>query len=304
MALFSAVRDFFADLSPDWLVMAFARPYVAGDDAKAAVTYAQTIWNNDNLLSTVDVLGESSSDAEKVREWVDMYIALQQSIRSIPSAYISLKPTAMGLMISEDECTRNIEAIAQAAKDLGMFFCIDMEDRTVTDYTLKLYRYLRRKGYDAVGTVIQAYLRRSEDDIRSLISDGLKPSLRICKGIYKADRQFDTMAQINDNYFKLVELLLSDGSYPAIATHDLPLMDRITTGLLRPAGARPNSYEWQMLLGVPVRERQRELVTRGEQVRIYIPFGHPADAAAYCRRRFKENPRLMYFILKNIFSRK
>ncbi|MFA4987957.1 MAG: proline dehydrogenase family protein, partial [Candidatus Brocadiia bacterium] len=186
----------------------------------------------------------------------------------------------------------------------GQQVCIDMEDKSVTDATLRIYRFLRDKGLDNVSTVVQAYMRRTPDDVEKLIKDGYKPNLRICKGIYKADRDFKTMKEINDNYIRTAKLMADNGCYVGLASHDLPLIRRIRQEVIEPAKLTPDKFEWQMLLGVPVEKRQDELIAQGDHVRIYIPFGPPADAAAYCRRRFKENPKMFFFILKNMFYRK
>ncbi len=304
MGLFGSVRDFFADISPTWLVMMFAGPYVAGETEDAALETARKLWEERKIWSTVDMLGESVKDPDICRAWADMYVSLQKKIAGIPSANVSLKPTALGLLISPDECTRNVEKVVKASKEMGRFVRIDMEDKTTTDYTLDLYRRLRDSGYDNVGTVVQAYLKRTYDDVARLIEEGYKPNLRICKGIYKADRDFRTMAEINDNFVRIAKLMAENGCYPALATHDINLIDRLKADVVDAFSLKPDDFEWQMLLGVPVEKKQKELLEIGHHCRIYIPFGKRQDAAAYCRRRFKENPKLFFFILRNIFSKR
>ncbi|MDZ7816827.1 MAG: proline dehydrogenase family protein [Planctomycetota bacterium] len=303
MGLFSAIRDFLADISPAWLVMAFAGPYVAGETADEVLAEAKKLHDEQGILVTADILGESSKDRGQTERWVSYYISLQKDLQVVPGAGVSVKPTAMGLLVSEEYCRENIGRIVSQSARIGRFVRIDMEDKTTTDATIRIYRHLRDAGLDNVGMVFQAYLLRTYDDIAALFDDGYKPNLRICKGIYKADRDFSRMADINDNFVRLTDLVVQRGGYPAIATHDILLIDRITRQVLKPAGISPRAFEWQMLLGVPVEQKQQELRRRGEKVRIYLPYGQRRDAAAYCKRRFKENPKLLYFIFKNLFAK-
>ena len=304
MGVFASIRDFTTDLSPVWLVMLFASPYVAGEKLEDAVKAAHSMYEKDKLWATLDILGESSDSAERSREWAKLYFNIQTKISDIPSANVSLKPTAMGLLLSEEECLRNIRSVVSKSKKINRFVRIDMEDKTTTDATFRIYRQLRDDGFDNVGVVVQAYLKRTIEDIRLLIERGYKPNIRICKGIYKADREFKTMAQINDSFVAIARLLVENGCYPAFATHDVSLIDRLHNEVITPASYKPEQYEWQMLLGVPVRKKRSELLKNGEHVRIYIPYGPKADAAAYCRRRFKENPKLALFIAKNFICKK
>ena len=303
MSMFSAIRDFFADISPSWVVMIFARPYVAGETVDSALATAKKLYEEHGILVTADILGESTTDTEKTEKWVSDYIELQRSLLDIPGAGVSVKPTAMGLLVSEEFCRDNITRIVSESAKMKRYVRIDIEDKTTTDATIRIYRHLLDKGFDNVGMVFQAYLHRTYDDIAALFDDGYKPNLRICKGIYKADRDFSTMEEINDNFVKLTKLIVERGGYAALATHDIPLIDRISADVIKPAKVPSDAFEWQMLLGVPVEKKQQELLAKGEKVRMYLPYGPRKDAAAYCKRRFKENPKLFFFIVKNLFTK-
>ncbi len=304
MGVISGVRDFFADLSPTWLVMTFAKPYVAGETLDDGVRVAEELLEKRGMWSTLDILGESAKDVAICRKWTDDYIEMQKRVSHIKNSNVSLKPTAMGLLVSEDECRNNIERVVTESKAIGRFVRIDMEDKGTTDATIRIYRYLRDKGFDNVGTVVQAYMKRTLGDVQKLIDDGYKPNLRICKGIYKADRDFATMAEINESYVQIAKLMISNGCYPAMATHDIGLINRLNAEVVEAQGATADKFEWQMLLGVPVEKKQAELLALGHHIRIYVPFGKKHDAAAYCRRRFKENPKMFFFIIRNMFSKR
>jgi len=174
-----------------------------------------------------------------------------------------------------------------------------MEDATTTDATIAIYRRLRADGYSNMGVVIQAYLHRSEADVRALVKEGA--NFRLCKGIYNESPSiaFKDRQEIRNNYLKLLQIILEGGSYVGIATHDDFLIDGAIT-LLKKLELEPAQYEFQMLLGV--RESRRDQIVRdGHRLRVYVPYGE--QWYAYSTRRLKENPAMAWYITKAIFIR-
>jgi proline dehydrogenase len=212
--------------------------------------------------------------------------------------YLSVKPTSLGLGLDFDFGLSNIREIISIAKSKGIFVRLDMENSPYTTATLDLYKKLRDEGFDNVGFVIQAYMRRSMDDVTSLLE--YKPSIRLCKGIYNEAESiaYKGYEEIRTNFKNLLDLMLDNGLYVGIATHDEAL---IQYGLKKVAEKKlkHDEYEFQMLLGV--RENRRdELLRQGHRVRIYVPFGH--DWYGYSSRRLKENPQMVGHIVKSIFG--
>jgi proline dehydrogenase len=184
------------------------------------------------------------------------------------------------------------------ASELNNFVRIDMEDSSCTSETLRIYRELRRE-FTNVGVVVQAYLRRTLDDVAEL--GDLRPNYRLCKGVYLEPREisYRDMRVINRNYVTLLERLLRGGSYVGIATHD-ELMVWEAFRLIRELRLPSNAYEFQMLLGVD--EQLRDIIhAAGHNLRVYIPFGR--DWYAYSVRRLRENPRLAGYVFKAMFKK-
>jgi proline dehydrogenase len=210
---------------------------------------------------------------------------------------ISIKPTQLGLKIDPALCYQNVKQIICEAAKLGNFVRIDMEDATTTDQTLDLYRRLRKEGVNNTGVVIQAYMRRSESDVKALVKEGA--NFRLCKGIYNESPAiaFKGHQEIRDNYLKLLDIMLDGGSYVGIATHDDFLIDGAISKI-RNRGLKNDQYEFQMLLGV--REKRRDqIVSEGHRLRVYVPFGE--QWYAYSTRRLKENPMMAWYITKALF---
>jgi proline dehydrogenase len=204
-----------------------------------------------------------------------------------------LKLTQLGLDISQDLCVGNLRSIVERAASLGNFVRIDMEDSAHTDATLDAYRTVRAE-FDNVGIVIQSYLFRSEQDIKDLLATGAR--IRLCKGAYKEppDVAWAKKSAVDDNYVKLMRMLLTSGIYHGIATHD-PKMINATIRFAREAGIDQKSFEFQMLYGVG-RQRQVQLIERGFNVRVYVPFGRAWYP--YFMRRLAERPANVLFIMR------
>ena len=278
---------------PRPVVRRIADRYIAGEEIDEAVATVARL-NADGMTATVDVLGEEIQNGEEAQEIVDLY---HDSLDAIGEhsldANISVKPTAVGLKLGYDVGKANIEALVRHAAESGNFVRIDMEDSTTTDDTLRMYRELRGDGLDNVGVVLQARLRRTLDDIAELAD--LSPNVRICKGIYLEPESiaFTDFEDIRASYVRSLEALAETASYVGIATHDEFL---ISEGK-RIARER---YEFQMLLGV--RESLgRDLVSEGERLRIYVPFGR--QWYEYSLRRLQENPRIAGYVATDTIGR-
>jgi proline dehydrogenase len=212
----------------------------------------------------------------------------------------SLKLTQMGLDVDEDLCFENLNRICSTAQTLGNFVRIDMESTAYTDRTLDLFRRLWHKsGYRNVGVVLQAYLYRTEEDVREMNHLGAR--VRLCKGAYNepADVAFPRKADVDRNYAKLAALLLREGNYPGIATHDARLIEFVKR-YAASHGIAPDKFEFQMLYGVR-RELQVDLVQQGYNMRVYVPYGH--EWYPYFMRRLAERPANVVFVVGNLMRR-
>ena len=263
---------------PKPVVQLFSARYIAGQTLADAVRVVQRL-NGEGKLATVDVLGEEITHEDEARAIARAYRDVFQAIeRDDLAANVSVKLTALGLNLDYDLCKENLESVVSQ----GKFVRIDMEDSSTTDDTLRLYRELREANYDNVGVVLQAYLRRTVDDIYALAD--LKPNVRLCKGIYVEPPAlaFTDYEAVRANYVKALQALATTASHVAIATHDEWLIEQALRAL-------PASYEFQMLLGVR-EERAAGLVREGHTLRVYVPFGE--HWYRYSLRRLQENPAM------------
>jgi proline dehydrogenase len=244
------------------------------------------------------VLGEEITHEDEARTIARAYRDALEAIEGESlESNVSVKPTALGLALSYELCRENLESILRAAAANDNFVRIDMEDSSTTDDTLRMYRELRQSGFDKVGVVLQAYLRRTVDDVAALAD--LDANVRLCKGIYvePASIAFTDADEIRANYVRALDALLDAGAYVGIATHDEWL---IGEALSRVDGMDESEYEFQMLLGVRER-RARELVRDGHRLRVYVPFGE--QWYEYSLRRLQENPAMAGTIAKATVDR-
>jgi len=286
-------------LFPKSFVWIFSRRYVAGKTLADGVEKARSL-NAEGCLVTIDVLGEDISRLDEAEQAKRECMAVLDAIRNEKiNGNLSIKLSQLGLKIDPEACYRNVREIVQKASEMGLFVRIDMEDASVTDATLAVYRRLRTE-YKNVGAVIQACLKRSREDVQQLIREGIA-HVRICKGIYDepAAIAYKDKAAVREKYAELVRLMFESGSYAGVATHDKILVRRVLEHVK--AKAVPNShFEFQMLLGV-TEKRRADLVARGYALRVYVPFGE--HWYAYSMRRLKENPAMAGHIIKNLFIR-
>jgi proline dehydrogenase len=273
--------------------------YIAGttlDDAERTVSEL----NARGMMATVDVLGEELRRADEARAIARAYVDVLAAIeRERLDANISVKLTALGLKLDAALCRELLEAVVADARARGNFVRIDMEDSSTTDDTLRLYRGLRESGHDNVGIVLQAYLRRTADDVRALAD--LRPSVRLCKGIYvePADIAFRDPEHVRASFAQLLDQLLDAGCYVGIATHDEWVIKRALEQVVRRRLARED-YEFQMLLGVR-EDRRGQLVRAGHRLRVYVPFG--SHWYAYSIRRLQENPSIAGYVASDTVRR-
>jgi proline dehydrogenase len=269
------------------------RRFVAGetlDDAAAAIK----VLNQSGISATFDHLGEAiENEAEASAEVATYERILDRIERDGLDSNVSLKLTQLGLDISKELCVANLTHIVEHAARTGNFVRIDMEDSAHTDATLDVFRAVRA-AHDNVGIVVQAYLYRTEQDVRELLALGAR--IRLCKGAYAEPPEvaFPEKAKVDENYVSLVRLLLPSGIYHGIATHDPKMIDA-TIAFARESGVDQKAFEFQMLYGI-ARNRQVELVKAGYNMRVYVPYGRAWYP--YFMRRLAERPANVLFVLR------
>ena len=284
---------------PRPLVQKLSERYIAGPELKDARETVRRI-NAEGKLATVDVLGVEITNEDEaaaiVRAYQDVFADIEHCALD---ANVSVKLTALGLNLDYDVCRANLAVVVEDAASRGNFVRIDMEDSSTTDDALRLYRDLRERGRDNVGVVLQAMLRRTDDDIAALAD--LKPSVRLCKGIYvePPELAYQDFDDVRASYVRALEALLDAGSYVGIATHDEWLLDE-GRRLVAERGLSRDEYEFQMLLGVRPALGD-ELVREGHRLRIYVPFGR--HWYAYSLRRLQENPKIAGYIAADTLGR-
>jgi proline dehydrogenase len=279
-------------LVPKFIVGRIAARYVAGETLEEALGVIRSL-NEEGAMATVDLLGEEVRQISEAEEATKIYLDLLDAIAEQGlDCNISVKPSQLGLKIDPTMCHANYERLAEKVAAQDNFMRLDMEDRTATDSTLQMYRHLHDR-FGHVGVVLQAYMRRTLQDIAELPAEGA--NVRICKGIYIEPREaawkgYDT---VRANFSAALEKLLSQGVYVGIATHDEYLVCRAVEILDRLAVPR-DRYEFQMLLGVEPKLR-RILLDGGHRLRVYVPFGR--DWYLYSVRRLRENPQIARHVI-------
>ena len=309
--------------------------YVAGESIEEAVTVARTL-RSAGLLVTLDYLGEETGDAQRAAATAAQYAHLlgklaAEGLTDDGAVEVSVKPTALGLLLSspggatprtprgmsdgkarisdmhasdgaagpdilgERVATEHLERIAIAARDAGTTVTVDAEDHRTTDATLRMATALRER-FGSVGSVVQAALRRTENDVRGMAAPGVR--IRLCKGAYAEPpaEAFAARHDVDRSFARCLRILMTGPGYPMIATHD-PRLIAITRSL--GLGRSPASFEHQMLYGVRP-EEQRRLAAAGAQVRVYVPYGN--DWYRYLVRRLAERPANLALFLRSLGS--
>lgn len=287
LSLFDSLVAAALPLTPKFVVGKVARTYIAGETIADAVATIREL-NAKGIKTTVDVLGEFIEDFSEARATADEYTRMLAAIEKEGlDSSVSIKLTAFGLLLDEAACGEIVTKLCEDAASCGNYVRVDMEDTPCTDRTLSLVRRLHTAGLP-VGTVLQAYLRRTDDDAQALADEGI--SVRLCKGIYREPPElaYQDREEIRDSYRRNLRTLLSGTAKVAIATHDEVLVSD-AQALLRELGTPPERYEFQMLLGV--REWLRDqILAAGHPLRIYVPYG--AAWYGYSVRRLRENPAI------------
>jgi proline dehydrogenase len=296
--LFMAKNKLFNRMAKKYGLRFGAGRFVAGATLESALVTIKEL-NQQGMMVTVDHLGEFVYNAEEANMMADHCIdALEAMAREKLDSNLSLKMTSMGLDISKDLCLKNMRRILEEARKHHNFVRIDMEDYAHLDITLDVY-YELRKEYDNVGLVIQAYLYRSEEEIKKLSE--WHTNLRLVKGAYKESPKvaFPQKKDVDENFKKIIELQLKNGNYAGVATHDEAMIEH-TKRFAQENEIPLNQFEFQMLYGIRT-ELQKQLVDEGYRVRIYVPYGN--DWYGYFMRRLAERPANVAFVLKGIFKK-
>lgn len=279
-----------------WGLKLGASQVVAGDSIERMVGKVKEL-NKQGLVCTLDHLGEFVSSREEAMEATTSNIrTLEVMATENLNSQLSVKLTQLGLDIDHQFCVKNMRQILDTAKRHHQFVTIDMEDYAHCQMTLDILRELH-ETYDHVGTVIQAYLFRSEQDVKDL--KGIP--LRLVKGAYKESPNvaFQNKKDIDENYLKLIQMYLVSGSYTAIATHDHHIIAKVKQFVKENHISR-DQFEFQMLYGFRA-DMQLSLIKEGYKMRVYVPYGR--DWFAYYMRRLAERPQNVSFALKGLFSK-
>jgi proline dehydrogenase len=275
----------------------FARRFIAGESIDEAVLAVQGVAAQ-GLLLTMDYLGESVATAEEADAATGDYLRILETIvESGIERNVSLKLTQLGLDVNRATCVDNLRRILDPATEHGFFVRIDMENSPYTDVTLQIFETLWGQGYHNIGVVLQSYLMRTEADLRRVNAFGAR--IRLVKGAYKEPKTvaYQLKSEVDAAYVRLMQLLLDEARYPAIATHD-PVIIETTKAYAARKGYAKNRFEFQMLYGIR-RDLQAALAAEGYPMRLYVPFG--AQWFPYFMRRLGERPANVGFVLKGIF---
>ncbi|WP_066633184.1 proline dehydrogenase family protein [Labilibacter marinus] len=287
---------------PKKFIWMFSKKYIAGVTVQDAIKASKSL-NSRGVCVTVDLLGEFIENIDQANVNRDEYLQIIEAfeVAKVEGNY-SLKPTSFGLLIDPEKCYQNIRAIVALAAKYENFVRIDMEDSKCVDLELTLYKRLKLEFPNHVGLVLQAYLRRTRADIETLLQLHTPDSpldFRLCKGIYNEAEEiaYKDGQEINDNYLMLLDLLLYNGVYVGIATHDKALI-KGAYQLIDKYQVPDDMYEFQMLYGVTP-ELRNKVVGDGKKMRVYVPYGE--DWFGYSTRRLKENPKMAEHIIKSVF---
>ena len=278
---------------PQPLARHFAKPYVAGETLADALRVAAEL-RAQSLGATFDILGEAVVDEATATAASSAYLETLDALHSGGlDTNVSVKPSALGSLLSWELCHLNVARVVERAEKLGGFVRIDMEDATTADATLALYRELRAQGHERLGIVLQSRLWRSAADVEALAP--LRPNVRLCKGVYLEPPQVAMQEReaIRLSFSKLLRRLLHHGCQVAIATHDEALVVDALDALAE-HGIGPDHFEFQLLLGV--RSDLAQVLARDHTVRVYVPFG--SDSYAYAQRRLRENPQIAGYVAR------
>lgn len=273
--------------------------FVAGETIDEVVPYIREI-NAENCTASFDHLNESVDNAGEANKEVEEYLQILKRIDETGiRSNVSIKLTQFGLDLDPELAYKNARRVVLDAQQRGNFVRVDMEGSNVTQTTIDIFKRLRSEfGLNDVGIVLQSYLRRTYDDAQELVK--LPARIRICKGAYSEPPEvaFPDKKDTDDNYVKVMQLLLSSGVYHGIATHDPKMIDA-TIDFATREGIGKEKFEFQMLYGIR-RDLQRQLARDGYNMRVYVPYGK--HWYPYFMRRLAERPANIWFVMKNMFK--
>ncbi len=273
--------------------------FVAGETIDEAVRFIREI-NSEGCSATFDHLNESVASAAEANGEVDEYLEILSKIDETKiNSNVSIKLTQFGLGLDPELAYNNARKVVEEAHRRGNFVRVDMEDSAVTQVTIDIFKRLRSEfGLNGVGIVLQSYLRRTYSDVEELTK--LPARIRICKGAYNEPPEvaFPDKKDVDDNYVRVMKLLLASGIYHGIATHDPKMIDA-TIDFSSKQGIGKDKFEFQMLYGVR-RDLQLQLARDGYTMRVYVPYGK--HWYPYFMRRLAERPANIWFVMKNLFK--
>ena len=288
-----------APLMPKFVIGRVASVYVAGDKLEDGLNLAKKL-NSKGFTATLDLLGEEVSNRKETNKIREAYCDLLDGIANYGiDCNISLKLTALGLKFDEELCWDNLSVVLDKAREYNNFVRMDMEDSTVTDATIRMCKK-GKKYYSKCGTVLQAYMHRTSDDIDNLNTHNA--NIRLCKGAYKESSKiaYQDYQEIRNNYMINAEKIMDAGIFIGLATHDEWIIHKLENLIIKKK-YKKTKYEFQALSGVPIDSTLERLINSGHKVRYYIPYG--PEWYAYSMRRMKENPDIWKHTLKAFFFR-
>jgi proline dehydrogenase len=289
---------------PEKIVWIFSKRYISGQHINDAVNESRKL-NQKGVMVSVDLLGEYVKDLTEADDYKKQYINLIKRFTDEKiNGHFSVKPSMFGLLLNQEACYQNIYEIVEVADQCNTFIRIDMEDSECTSVEVEIYRRLKSSFPSRVGLVVQAYMRRTLDDVKKLMDINLPEAplnFRLCKGIYieKENIAYKGYQEIRDHYVEDLRFMLQNGIYVGIATHDKYLINKALE-IIDQLNIPNDKYEFQMLFGVAPKLRQ-SIVDRGHRMRVYVPFGK--QWFTYSTRRLKENPNMVWHIIKALFVR-
>ena len=289
---------------PKKLVWVFSKRYIAGETIEQGLL-ASKLLNEQNIEVTIDLLGEFIDSLEQAEDNKNQYIEIINRFTAEEiKGNFSLKPTMFGLLIDEEKCYRHIREIVQLAARKNSFVRIDMEDSRCVDAEIKIFKKLRSEFPAHAGLVLQAYLKRTFNDLQELNklnTDKHPLNFRLCKGIYVEPEKiaYKGYDEVREHFLKDLEYMFQQNMYAGIATHDKYIIENAFR-LIEKYNVSKNMYEFQMLYGVTPELRQM-IIERGHLMRVYVPYGK--HWFNYSTRRLKENPKMAQHIIKALFIR-
>ena len=301
------VNKFFAKMLPyfpERIVWIFSKRYISGQYINDALVESRKL-NQSGIMVTADLLGEYVKNLSDADHYKEQYIDLINRFTAEKiDGNFSVKPSMFGLLLDQEACYRNLRDIVKVADECNSFIRIDMEDSECTSIEIEIFRRLKAEFPSRVGLVVQAYMRRTLDDVRNLL-DLHHPetplNFRLCKGIYIEEERiaYKGYQEIRDYYLEDLRFMLENGIYVGIATHDKYLIDKAYE-IIEQLKVPKDKCEFQMLFGVAPKLRQ-SIVDRGHRMRVYVPYGK--QWFGYSTRRLQENPNMVRHIIKAMFVR-